>query len=46
MSSSVEKSVVKGAGYTLFVLFLINFLNFFDREPPRLKEFPGGTQTH
>lgn len=34
MSSTVEKRVVKGAGYTLFVLFLINFLNFFDRFLP------------
>ena len=24
----------RGAGYTLFVLFLINFLNFFDRVLP------------
>lgn len=30
MSSTVQK----GAGYTLFVLFLINFLNFFDRALP------------
>lgn len=34
MSSTVSTSVVKGAGYTLFVLFLINFLNFFDRFLP------------
>ncbi|MES2685039.1 MAG: MFS transporter [Pseudomonadota bacterium] len=34
MSSNVAASVVKGAGYTLFVLFLINFLNFFDRFLP------------
>ncbi len=27
-------TVQKGAGYTLFVLFLINFLNFFDRALP------------
>ena len=26
--------VQKGAGYTLFVLFLVNFLNFFDRALP------------
>lgn len=30
MSNTVQKS----AGYTLFVLFLINFLNFFDRVLP------------
>ena len=34
MSSTVGTSVAKGAGYTLFVLFLINFLNFFDRFLP------------
>ncbi|MES2885914.1 MAG: MFS transporter [Pseudomonadota bacterium] len=34
MSGTVGKSVAKGAGYTLFVLFLINFLNFFDRFLP------------
>lgn len=34
MSSTVEKRVVQSAGYTLFVLFLINFLNFFDRFLP------------
>jgi len=27
-------TIQKGAGYTLFVLFLINFLNFFDRALP------------
>ena len=30
----MSNTVQKGAGYTLFVLFLINFLNFFDRALP------------
>ena len=34
MSSSAENGVSQSARYTLFVLFLINFLNFFDRALP------------
>lgn len=30
----MNAAVKQGAGYTLFVLFLINFLNFFDRAIP------------
>ena len=34
MSSSAENGVIRSARYTMFVLFLINFLNFFDRALP------------
>ncbi len=30
----MRNTIQQGAGYTLFVLFLINFLNFFDRALP------------